>query len=70
MEGLFPALRELAVDLGDRFLPGSPVHGQPLPDVEAAMNARGLAESYEAVLDEALGRAASEERLALERAVA
>ena len=29
-----------------------------------------IAESYEAVLDEALGRAASEERLALERAVA
>ena len=70
LEGLFPALRELAAELGDRFLPGSPVHGQPLPDVEAAMNARGLAESYEAVLDEALGRAASEERIALERAVA
>ena len=46
------------------------IHGQPLPDVEAAMNARGLAESYEAVLDEALGRATSEERIALERAVA
>ena len=70
LEGLFPAIRELAADLGDRYLPGSPVHGQPLPDVEAAMNGRGLARSYEAVLDEALGRAASEERLALERAVA
>ena len=70
MEGLFPALQQLAAELGDRYLPGSPVHGQPLPDVEAAMNARGLAESYEAVLDEALGRAASEERLALERVVA
>ena len=70
LEGLFPAIRDLAADLGDRYLPGSPVHGQPLPDVEAAMNARGLARSYEAVLDEALGRAASEERLALERAVA
>ena len=70
MEGLFPAIRGLAAELGDRYLPGSPVHGQPLPDIEAAMNARGLAESYEAVLDEALGRAASEERQALERAVA
>ena len=70
MEGLFPALRQLAAELGDRYLPGSPVHGRPLPDVEAAMNARGLGESYEAVLDEALGRAASEERQALERAVA
>ena len=70
LEGLLPAIGELAADLGDRFLPGSPIHGQPLPDVEAAMNARGLAESYEAVLDEALGRATSEERLALERAVA
>ena len=70
LEGLLPAIGELAAVLGDRYLPGSQVHGQPLPDVEAAMNARGLAESYEAVLDEALGRAASEERLALERAVA
>ena len=70
MEGLLPAIRSLAAQLGDRYLPGSPVHGRPLPDVEAAMNARGLAESYEAVLDEALGRAASEERVALERAVA
>ena len=29
MEGLFPALRGLAAELGDRYLPGSPVHGQP-----------------------------------------
>ena len=70
MEGLLPAIRGLAADLGERYLPGSPVHGRPLPDVEAAMDARGLAESYEAVLDDALSRAASEERLALERAVA
>ena len=70
MEGLLPAIRGLAADLGERFVPGSPVHGQPLPDVEAAMDARGLAQSYEAVLDDALSRAASEERLALERAVA
>ncbi len=70
MEGLLPAIRGLAAELGERYVPGSAVHGQPLPDVGAAMNARGLAESYEAVLDEALGRAASEERLALERAVA
>ena len=59
-EGLLPAVRGLAADLGERYLPGSPVHGQPLPDVEAAMDARGLAESYEAVLDDALSRAASE----------
>ena len=70
LTGLFPAIRELAVELGDRYVPGSPAYGRPLPDLEAALDARGLAEAYTAVLDTELARAASEERRALERAVA
>ena len=70
LTGLLPQLRGLAAELGDRYVPGSPAHGRPLPDVEAALDARGLAEAYAAVLDAALRRAASEERRALERAVA
>ena len=70
LTSLLPQLRELAAELGDRYVPGSPAHGRPLPDVEAALDARGLAEAYAAVLDAELRRAASEERRALERAVA
>ena len=70
LTSLLPAIRQLAAELGDRYVPGSPAHGRPLPDVEAALDARGLAEAYAAVLDAELRRAASEERRALERAVA
>ena len=70
LTSLLPQLRELAAQLGDRYVPGSPAHGRPLPGVEAALDARGLAEAYAAVLDDALRRAASEERRALEAAVA
>lgn len=70
LTSLLPQLRELAVELGDRYVPGSPAYGKSLPDVEAALDARGLAEAYAAVLDDALRRAASEERRALEAAVA
>ena len=70
LTSLLPQLRELAVELGDRYVPGSPAYGKSLPDVEAALDARGLAEAYAAVLDAALRRAASEERRALEAAVA
>ena len=70
LTSLLPQLRELAAELGDRYVPGSPAHGRPLPGIEAALDARGLAEAYAAVLDAALRRAASEERRALEAAVA
>ena len=70
LTSLLPALRELAAELGDRYVPGSPAHGRPLPDVAAALDARSLAEAYAAVLDAELRRAASEERRALERVVA
>ena len=70
LEGLFPALSELAAEIGERYVPGSPAYGRPLPDIGAALDRRGLAGAYAAVLDAELARAASEERLALERAVA
>ena len=70
LTSLLPAIRELAAELGDHYVPGSPAHGRPLPGVEAALDAGGLAEAYAAVLDAELRRAASEERRALERAVA
>ena len=49
---------------------GSLVYGRPLPDLDALLEGRGLAERYAGVLDTALARAASEERAELARVVA
>ena len=68
--GVLPEIRALAVDLGARYVTGSPVYGRPLPDLDALLAGRGLAERYAGVLDSALGRATSEERAELARVVA
>ena len=69
LEGLrTTVLRERAARLGDRFVPGSPVYGRPLPDLDAFLE--GIADGYARVLDARLRQAAGDERDALERAVA
>ena len=68
LEGLRPHLRLRAVRLGDRFVPGNPAYGRPLPDLDAFL--AGLASDYARALDAALRSAAADERDALEKAVA
>ena len=67
---LMPPIRRIAGRLAAHYLPGTPLYGRPLPDVEGLMAAGDLAGSYARVLDEALTRAASEERETLARVVA
>ena len=70
LTGLLPELRAIAAGLAAHYVPGTPVYGRPLPDIDALLSARGLAGTYTGVLDTALGRAASEEQAALARVVA
>ena len=70
LAGLLPEIRGIAVDLAAHFVTGSTVYGRPLPDLDALLEGRGLAERYAGVLDGALARAASEERAELARVVA
>ncbi len=70
LTGLLPELRAISADLAAHYVPGTPVYGRPLPDIDALLAGRGLAESYTGVLDTALERAASEEQAALARVVA
>ena len=70
LAGLLPEIRAIAADLAARYVAGSPVYGRPLPDLDALLAGRGLAERYAGVLDTALALAATEERAALARVVA
>ena len=70
LTGLLPAIRSIAGRLAAHYVPGTPVYGRPLPDIDGLLAAQDLAGSYARVLDEALTRAASEEREALARVVA
>ena len=70
LAGLLPEIRAIAGDLAAHYVTGSPVYGRPLPDLDALLEGRGLAERYAGVLDTALARAASEERAELARVVA
>ena len=70
LTGLLPAVRAIAAGLAAHFVPGTAVYGRPLPDIDALLVRQDLAGSYARVLDDALARAASEERQALARVVA
>ena len=70
LAGLLPEIRAIAADLAAHYVTGSPVYGRPLPDLDALLEGRGLAERYAGVLDTALAHAASEERAELARVVA
>ena len=70
LAGLLPEIRAIAADLAAHYVTGSPAYGRPLPDLDALLEGRGLAERYAGVLDTALARAASEERVELARVVA
>ena len=70
LAGLLPEIRAVAADLAAHYVTGSPAYGRPLPDLDALLEGRGLAERYAGVLDAALARAATEERAELARVVA
>ena len=70
LTGLLPALRSIAAGLAAHYVPGTPLYGRPLPDIDALLARQDLAGSYARVLDDALTDAASEERETLARVVA
>ena len=70
LTNLMPAIRSTASRLAAHFVPGTPVYGRPLPDIDALLSAQDLAGAYARVLDDALTQAASEERRELARVVA
>ena len=70
LTGLLPAIRSIAGRLAAHYVPGTPLYGRPLPDIDALMAGQGLAGAYARVLNDALTRAASEERAMLARVVA
>ena len=70
LAGVLPAIQTIAARLAAHYVPGTPVYGRPLPDIEGLMAAQDLAGSYARTLDAALTRAASEERETLARVVA
>ena len=45
LSGLLPEIRAIAADLAAHYVPGTPVYGRPLPDIDALLAGRGLAES-------------------------
>ena len=65
-----PALRSIAAGIAAHYVPGTPLYGRPLPDIDALLARQDLAGSYARVLDDALTHAASEERETLARVVA
>jgi len=70
LAALMPAIRSAAGRLAAHYVPGTPVYGRPLPDIDGLLAAQNLAGAYARVLDEALTLAASEERETLARVVA
>ena len=70
LTSLMPAIRATAAGLAAHYVPGTPVYGRPLPDIDNLLARQDLAGSYARVLDEALRRAASEEHRTLARVVA
>ena len=70
LTSLMPAIRAQAAGLAAHYVPGTPVYGRPLPDIDTLLARQDLAGSYARVLDEALRRAASEEHETLARVVA
>ena len=70
LTALMPAIRTIAGRLAAHYVPGTPVYGRPLPDIDALLSGQDLAGAYADVLDDALTRAASEEQQALAEVVA
>ena len=70
LTALLPAIRATAAGLAAHYVPGTPVYGRPLPDIDRLLARQDLAGGYARVLDEALAQAASEEHETLARVVA
>ena len=70
LTALMPAIRSIAGRLAAHYVPGTPVYGRPLPDIDGLLSGQDLAGAYADVLDGALTRAASEEQQALAEVVA
>lgn len=69
-EAAHPAILEAAREIGDRFVRGSAVYGQALPDVTRELDARGVADTYRAILELHVKQAGDAEQRALLDAVA
>ncbi len=70
LTGLLPAVRSIAAGLAPHYVPGTPLYGRPLPDIDVLMARQDLAGAYARVLDDALTQAASEQRETLAQVVA
>ena len=70
LTALMPAIRNTASRLAAHYVPGTHLYGRPLPDIDGLLSGQDLAGAYARALDDALTRAASEERLELARVVA
>ncbi|MDE0377680.1 MAG: DotA/TraY family protein, partial [Rhodospirillales bacterium] len=70
LTALMPSIRSTAGRLAAHYVPGTPVYGRPLPDIDGLLSGQDLAGSYARALDGALTQAAAEEREALARVVA
>lgn len=64
-----PAVMGVAKELGDRYVRGSGSYGEPLPDVGAALDGVGVADSYRAILELRMKQAGEEEEKRLQEKV-
>ena len=51
LTGLLPAIRAIAARLAAHYVPGTPLYGRPLPDIDDLMARQDLAGSYARTLD-------------------
>ena len=71
LTGLLPAIRSIAAGLAAHYVPGTPLYGRPLPDIDALLAGREPGwQPMRASSTTRLMRAASEERETLARVVA
>ena len=66
VERLMPTIEAMAAELARHFDPSSAAYGQPLPEANTWLGARGLARHYRADIEAALDRAARRHEAAMD----
>ena len=66
---VYPRIVGVAREIGDRFVAGRPGFGDPLPDLTAALDGVGVAETYRAILELNMKQASDAEDGSLREAV-
>lgn len=66
---VYPQIERVGRQVGDRFVPGTPSFGQPLPDIAGLLDGLGVADSYRATLELRVKEAAEAGQAELERAI-